>query len=423
MKKLLLLPLILCATDTQIESNAALFNENNLILQGDVYLDHPLGKMWADNANLIDYQTKRDTPFSEVDLKKSVRLHFHEGAKLTCDSAHIDMENSWGSVTSDNSVLFTDVINRTPVALKSRKITFAVKEENLDSIHAKEQVKIHFLDNYQITCNEAIYLKVPTPTVHALPDALQTCTVERDFDLIEGEQIAVDLDNRIITIDESLGRLTSKDAPIHFSAKTLAWNDTASTLALEGSVWVSSAEGNLSCDKKVTLEQQTRFGKQEVTHIWACGRTLFTTGKNTLVSPATLHVNRDLCVVDALPAELTTDSVIILSDTAHITYNENADGIQIDSMRFTGHVYLRTKDPDVPLKRALCDTLTYDPSSQKMILSSQAGTNVLYWDEKEDTQMSATEIHIDWPIVKGVGTVHFTFSEEEEGRWFSKYKI
>lgn len=423
MKWFFCLPLLLFATSTEVESGSALFDGNDLVLQQGVYLKHPLGTMWAEKAHLIDYETRRETPFATVDLFDNVRLHFTEGAKLLCDHARIDMEKEKGLVESAERVTFTDQVDKKPMTFYSKTIAFSAKDERVETINAIDEVEALFLDGYRLTCADATYYLTPKPHVVALPEKFDVCKVERDDDLVEGESITIDLVEKEIGVKKASGKLRSPKSSLRFGAEDLVWDNTNDTLRLKGNVWVFSLQGNLNCENQVVMQQASRFGKREVTRIWAEGRTLLTTGEQTLVSKEALHIDRDHLTAQALGAQLTTGQSIIIADSAFVTYSESLEGTSVDTVRFSGNVYLRTKDPDLPLKRALCDVLDYHPKTQQMRLSSAHSHNVLYWDEKEKTRISANEILIDWPKVEGVGQVHFAFTEEEEARWFSKRKI
>ena len=100
------------------------------------------------------------------------------------------------------------------------------------------------------------------------------------------------------------------------------------------------------------LQQASRFGKREVTRIWAEGRTLLTTEGQTLISKEALQIDRDHLTVQALGAQLTTSASIIIADNAFVTYAESADGTIVDTVRFSGNVYVRSKDPDLPSQKS-----------------------------------------------------------------------
>ena len=57
-----------------------------------------------------------------------------------------------------------------------------------------------------------------------------------------------------------------------------------------------------------------------------------------------------------------------------------------------------------------------NPIEQKTHLTGDEGKQVLFWDEEKKLSLSAPEILIEHgkgDLVKGVGTVRFTFTEEE----------
>ena len=172
--------------------------------------------MWAAGAHLIDYKTRRETPFAIIDLHEKVRLHFTEGAKLTCDHAHIDMEKECGFVESAKRVVFTNQIDQKPITFSSKTISFSAKEEKIETIHATDQVDALFLDGYNLTCADATYYLAPNPHVIALPEKIDLCKVRRDDDLVEGKEIAIDLTKKEVACLKATGRLRSPKSALRF---------------------------------------------------------------------------------------------------------------------------------------------------------------------------------------------------------------
>ena len=69
-----------------------------------------------------------------------------------------------------------------------------------------------------------------------------------------------------------------------------------------------------------------------------------------------------------------------------------------------------------PLRKGIADHILHDPIAQETHLIADEGNHVLFWDEEKKLFLSAPEIliqHGEEDLVKGLGTVRFTFTEEE----------
>ena len=417
------------ASDTMIESDRAHFDGANLKLRGKVFLNHALGKMWAQGANLYNYDTEKTALFSQVELETKVKLTFRNHGSMRCEKATIDVEKESGEMTSEKGeVYFTDTLGGKSVTGTSKKVEFAAIDHALETVTASDEVTLHLGDEYLLKCDEVTYNHSPTRKVLATGES---CQIERDGDTLDGGEIAIDIEQNIVDIAGASGKVATTTIPLHFSAASMQWNHPAQTLTLEKDVWLLTDEGHLLCDGKALLEQKMACGKRVVARVWTEGKTWFHAESLSLFTPTTLHLNRETMEVSAYatemaPLELTIGEVVAFAKEAHLDYRENGSERKISSAVADGEVYLKNADPDKPLKRAICDRLTYDPETGIMVLSSQKRDHVLYWDEEEEMEMCATEVHITRggkaPLVSGIGKVRFRFTEEEK-QWFSQQKI
>ena len=90
-----------------------------------------------------------------------------------------------------------------------------------------------------------------------------------------------------------------------------------------------------------------------------------------------------------------------------------------------GNVKIFSRDIERPLRKGLADHIIYDPLTKETRLLADEGNHVLFWDDEKKLTLSAPEILISIDSIskeesiKGIGTVRFTFSEEE-GKRFEK---
>jgi len=117
--------------------------------------------------------------------------------------------------------------------------------------------------------------------------------------------------------------------------------------------------------------------------------------------------------------------VSLHADRASIEYTLIGMKLKPHVIYLDGNVKIFSRSENRPLKKGIADHIIYDPKTGEKRLLADSPNHVLFWDDEKNLKLSAPEIVISIdPVekterVEGVGTVRFTFTEEE-GKLFEK---
>ncbi len=110
----------------------------------------------------------------------------------------------------------------------------------------------------------------------------------------------------------------------------------------------------------------------------------------------------------------------VFSDNLIIDFNNQNQNFSPSKILLIGHVKIKQKvENSLTFRYALADTLEYDLNFEEILLISNQGRNVLYFDETSDTHMKASKVRISHfkqskrPKIEGLGDVSFTFKQDE----------
>ncbi len=112
----------------------------------------------------------------------------------------------------------------------------------------------------------------------------------------------------------------------------------------------------------------------------------------------------------------------VYADYATIDYEEKEKKIQANKITLTGNIQLirnPIKEKEKALQYALADGVQFFPHEELMILKSDEGKRVLFYDLDKELQLSARMIQAQKngpegrEVIQGSGDVRFVFKEDE----------
>ncbi|MBS0629810.1 MAG: hypothetical protein JSS30_06260 [Verrucomicrobia bacterium] len=411
---LLLLPVLLSAAE--ISSKKATYDGNALILNGDVQVDHGLGKLASGSARLE--KEEKDGPFSSIALREDVLITLKNLGKISCATADLNFVAMKGKLLPEVGKLIK-FVNQGPdhftLASCQADLEFTKEGESykVHKIDADGQVQVEYGADFKLDADHATYVNEATPHITAMPG----CVLTHHDDRIEAEKVELFPNTATAVLMGPKGVLNPRG--MTFSCKKMTWENEPQQLTLQGNVTVRDTElGTLHCDDEVELNQKQLDGKWVLSSMVANGKTELTTRfKQLLICYGQMRLDqeRQLLTLESpqhRPIEYLHDQMKLCSDYAQLEYSTEYDP---EKLELSGNVQLQIEETGSRCARA--DQFIYFPNEEKMILSSKTGGNVLFWDKNQDLSISAREVHIarvdQKEIIKGVGSVRFAFSTTE----------
>jgi hypothetical protein len=456
-------------SETALSSSSANFDGNVLHLSGDVQLDHGLGTMRAQEADLERQSSAKDFPFSFIHLRKEVQLALKESAKLQCESADLDFASLKGVLLAPEAgkVIYSDALKRkkgdkTALRLLSNRVELNLlpighdgkkTDYTIASILAKEEVTIEYAGSFFLEAGSAFYRKQDASIkefqgwITAYPQDENTpCHLTHGQDKIDADSVEIDLLRSRLLLSHPRGIFASPLIPgqketVAFSCDTLSWDQTKNQLLLCGAVKIDEKSlGSLSTDGEVELVQSDEKKGSFLKTIRCKGETSMRyfdksdKATHTLVSHGPFNLDRQRlianidspeiegCVPESMQIFYQTDEITAYADKAHLEYAKVDGSVEPVALSLKGNIRLFSKEGKKPRRCALADRINYAPSTRTLILAADPGKKVLFFDEAKSLRMSAQEVHITQDenthqeVVKGVGAVQFTLTEDEHLR-------
>jgi lipopolysaccharide export system protein LptA len=387
-----------------IESGSAEYNGHEILLSGDVDVKHALGKITSKNLSVFsseDCEKKGD--LSQLQVNDNVTIHLQGGGKLECQKAHVDSIGLRGLFYGDREhpeVIYSQGSPETPALL--------IKSSQMQLNLARQQGSKSLFVR-QIEAN------------HHVKGAMSVPSQQKT----------------------------------EFNTDALIWDEKAQTLTLKGHVRVNQ-EGKLTIktDNKVSISQILKEGKKEIGIIQSPKETeiVYYDEKNgpshkiTCHGPLTIdheHMQtwmsspkNDLGnIIQDKQVYFEDPSGDLYADEIVLKYTKNGQQLQLSKVvlegnvkmlnRFDGHL----KESSSVLHYALADKVEYTPSRGEILLTSQEGHRVLFFDKVNKVQMSAPTLKVIRPgpnrkeSIQGLGDVRFTFIDGELNQLKSHFPL
>lgn len=227
----LLLPIFLMSeTTSSVSSREASYNGNILTLQGNVEVDHALGKMCAGFAKMM--REDKSSPFSYIQLRNDVTIALHKRGEIHCETANLDFISLMGTLFPKigDTIHFTNVFafqDNAPLSIESdtAEIKFLKEDQKIYITEAsvKDHVVIHFTKDIALTTNQATFQGEKNADQCTRISTDSPCRITHFADIIDAQKVIFyPLDAKILLLQPE-GTLKNfsdkkKDADFQFSA-------------------------------------------------------------------------------------------------------------------------------------------------------------------------------------------------------------
>lgn len=443
----------------QISSNEAIGSKKSLVLDGDVTLEHSLGMLFANHAEVESLESQDKVAFEMIHLKDKVKISLADGGTLLANSANLNILTLEGVFKGD--VEYLDGAKENSLHLQSMGMSINLskpeqKNQNgkqfIEKIIAEEQVKIEYDHNFVALGDIARYVRVGKDSnsklngIITLEGENKCSVVNKDHDQIRASFISIDTERGILAFlrPEGALHLSDEKSKVVFSSDTMSWNDKSNILVLTGNCTVEQEGiGTLNSDKELVLKQHKVDGVNQIKTIESQGTTILTTkddkSNHVLITYGSIIVDHEhLQTIVESPRDnqhnvfegkqiLFKDQFgQIFADKILITYELEEHKPVPKKIVLDGNVRMLNESKTDPTKKepffqyALADHVEYYPANKEVILSSNGKQRVLFFDKINNLQISAPAIKIkrdqvlNKDAIQGVGDVRFSFLEVEK---------
>ena len=206
---------------------------------------------------------------------------------------------------------------------------------------------------------------------------------------------------------------------LHFTSDSLLWNKENDMLEFNGKARLNNQNFELTSEKITydkTHETLTAEGASFLNLI---------DSKDSLYVFGTIEMDEQNITAKALAGYIIweNEQMTLHAKKANAPYSKEGGHIKLDHVDVTDEVRMIVKNDQKPLCFGIAEKITYDPIKKEATLLSEK-SRVLFW-QKDGSQMSAEKLLVNHNNeVKGIGDVHFSFSEDEStlfNKTFSEY--
>jgi lipopolysaccharide export system protein LptA len=458
---LILVPLFLSGQEIGFSYNDLSYSKKSFVLDGKVKLEHPLGIVTTDHAELLNDHEKDS--FKTLLLKKHVSVTFTEGGILNCEDAEIDVLNLKGLFKgnvsyreNEKKVNFSS--QNMQVYLDDQKQSPENKKHLINKIAAQECVRIEYNQNFVAEADSCLYEKASSESGEKLngyislkaSDEKRRCKVmNKHNDVIEASLINIDTIKGLLAFVFPKGKLHVERSneelkeELYFSSDYMVWNDKENSLTLKGNGLIyQNGMGILNAEDEIVLTLKDGQGKQEIKTIVSKGNTSLThqddkNNTHTLTSMGSFILDHEHLkafvegprddfhnVLDGKQVIFKDNFGKVLADKLTLTYELIDNQPKVSKLILEGNVRVidesKEQKADTHFQYAFADKLEYDFDSHEAYLSSPIHKRVLFFDKVNSLQVSAPGIRIKREglqakdSIKGEGDVRFSFIESEK---------
>lgn len=402
-----------------ISSLEASYEDNVLHLKGDVLLEHALGTMSAEYAELKT--PIEGASLSDIVLNGRVRLFLQDGAELECARAELDLHAFNGTLFGEEGRAVSYIKNDSPAMhVQSQRIDALFQKVqdvySLKQLRAQKGVSVLYAHDYSIGADWAVYEKKEgEETFIFYPLEGQLCSVKYKGDELHGKRIDVDLVKKNIFITDPNATITSLQGLCRIKCEALLVEQLPRSLTLSQHVHVEHALwGTVETEGKMTIlsNQLEALGKTKIVYE---DRGLTCEGRFIL------DQDKQVCHLICDPGHkliYQDKDMRILAERADIQYEKLGNKMQPVHIALTGAVQLQDSRPE-NARVALADRADCDVKTGLTVLFASSGSPVLFVDTERNMQMSASEVRIikdpasGIETVQGVGCVRFSLTPQE----------
>lgn len=416
-------PLLAEIPSSDISSDHAHYDGDALILKGHVQMEHDLGILKAEQAILNKGEPSLE--FSTIELEDQVSIFFEEQGNLFSEKAFFDLQTLSGTISSKE---YPVIYKGRDYNLFCKTMELTLKKEKqryrLENLTANQDVHIESQTGFRINCDRATYKGEELIATGETP-----CVLTHEEDRVLAQTVHYDLESSLVTLEDPKGTLSSLFFPedpernCTFSSSLLIWDHHLDLLTLKRNISIQDpAFGTLLGKDLFSLKQRKLFGKRTLQSIETQGETtLITNEHETLTNYGTMKLNRDELFVtcdnpEGKRLKYEKEDLLLYADRARIEYAFQGLEMKPHAIYLDGNVQILSHDLSRPLRKGIADHIFHNPIADETHLIADEGNHVLFWDDEKKLSLSASEIlieHGEEDLVKGLGTVRFTFTEEE----------
>lgn len=416
-----ILALIIAFIDPEMSSKKASFDGKVVVLEEEVVLDHPFGKLKTEKAYL-EKGSEEKFSFEKAKLEKGVEVLLNTGEKIKSQTAEASVSDKW--LKFYGAVCFEDPQD---VTIRAKEAEAFFEEKNgkyeIYSVKGLHDVKAEFKSGRKISCNFALY--EPSKKFELIGDAKNPCH-------FTDQEMDIKAQSGVCDLKEEKGVLENVDAQIKLVAgdvKSIVYiNALKMHYCDKTKVLSSSKKTKIACDAyglksdlkefKVKLKPNNQLqeagmngfvhidgplneilecqgiikiheGRQEMTLIADKGESILFKTSDYLLKAAKARLFYKQGVDRFIPIKLEIEEDVVLID-----------------LRTDKKAYGKSHQAEVFLE------------DQRIHLYGKGAARVLYVDTSQDINLSAPEVVItktnDGKVsAQGIGAVRFGFNEEE----------
>jgi lipopolysaccharide export system protein LptA len=469
-----------------INSGEAQYDGKEIVLSGQVVVQHGLGQISARRLSLLpSSHSGKKNKFAFLKISEDVQIELRGGGKLYCQQAEVDYAKMQGifsgsaeapDVTYLNTGEGTDASKKTrpPLEVKSDQMIFHLLREAATSktlvkqIEASHNVRVSYNQDYLLLADDAFYQRMPSAnSAHA---GLLTLSVRGDNpvcqmtnangDRLNAQSIQVNTAERQLWLDQPQGVLYMRrekwpTQAVEFSANELVWDDQKQTLHLRGRVNMThNGTVHVQTDHEIAMAQALVNDKRTLRFIQSPQQTKIAyldveKGNHRHIycpGPLVIDHERQVMTLQGLPnaagqieesQQVYVEDLLgeMYADHVSIHYSWRERQLVPEKVTLEGHVRLLNRFDGHPeeagtiLHYALADRVNYLPKQQEMTLDGTQGNRVLFFDKVNNVQMSAPSLKVRHDMttrkdaIQGFGDVRFTFIEKELAQLKQRFRL
>lgn len=413
---------LLAFIDPQMSSKKASFDGKCCVLEQDVILEHPFGRLKTDKAILEKGESEKIS-FEKAWLINHVEVFLNSGALLKGDQAYIDLNAK--NLNFTGNIRYQET-GQLLITAQHAESDFEEKDSKFlaQSVLVKSEVKAVFNTGKVVTCDKAYYKPKVSFEIYGEGDIpchlkdqdLDLKTSFGFFDLVKQEGKMLDV-KAILSMP-----ISGVKSKMTLDAEEINYSESTQIIESSKRTFMESEAYSLKSDlKKLRVKLGPNKQVEEALldgFIQIKGQQGQTLECNGIVK---LHEGKQQLVLKAHPGHfivLKTDDLMIKSTKARLFYKQEGnkfiplkleleDQVQLFDQRQERKVYGKAFQAHVFLEE------------NRVQLYGDEKNRVLYVDEGLDMNLSAPEVLVQKNdegklSVQGIGAVHFNFNDEEK---------
>ncbi len=461
--------LLICSSplqaEIQVSARTVDYDGSRVNLDGDVLIDHEMGKMSALEAYFYRLPDEEED-FSILRLEGNVHIALPDGALLRCDIAEFNGTKKTGTFTNKSGLVnysthaMSSGGKSSPLKVEGKQMRVRMGKQ-LQELGVEREVCVHY--NNKLTAkSDKLWFepkegqKGSCGTFHMEMQDDHQCEVDTENgDHINARKIHLHTENESISFDEADGDMCLRNGEhLYFRSEKLDWTEKKQHLTMKGKVLVhQKSMGKLTSDRSLEVDLENGEMGKQLKKMKTLGKTILSyideeTGENTTVIcyGEVLVDHKNLKTTLSSPkinGKVPANKRVTYRDrTGHVTadeiilwYHDSEPRPTLARLELSGDVYMLNDAPWNPSddkqvrQYALAERVEYDPATRIAKLASKAPARVLFFDEIKNFQVSAPSLEA-WrdgtsgkEAVRGHGDVRFSLIESEIEQMERLFKI